>query len=125
MTKDDNKRARNREYAARQRAKVRAEPEDYRSTLRNWVEDAACAGQPLAVFYPEKAPTNAPIGNEHRAHYNRHRFDAALRVCAGCPVKEKCLQDAVDMGDLWGVRGGTTPGERERLVGRRPLPESL
>ena len=30
----------------------------------------------------------------------------ALAICAGCPVTAECLQDAIDHGDLVGVRGG-------------------
>jgi WhiB family redox-sensing transcriptional regulator len=30
----------------------------------------------------------------------------ALRICAGCPVRDKCLQDAIDNGDFDVIRGG-------------------
>lgn len=39
----------------------------------------------------------------------------AKAVCARCKVRDECLQDAFDNGELWyGVLGGMTPTERVR-----------
>lgn len=44
----------------------------------------------------------------------------AKRVCAGCPVRQPCLDDAVETRDVDGVRGGLTGPERDRIVRSRP-----
>jgi len=45
---------------------------------------------------------------------------AASNVCAGCPVRRACLDDALDveegLGTRYGVRGGLLPRERSRLA---------
>jgi WhiB family transcriptional regulator, redox-sensing transcriptional regulator len=42
----------------------------------------------------------------------------AKRICAGCPVRPACLADAMASRDGFGIRGGLTPNERQRLRGR-------
>ncbi len=50
----------------------------------------------------------------------------ALVLCGSCPVQPICLQEALDSEEEWGVWGGTTPGQRRRLVtgrwSRQPRP---
>ncbi len=41
-----------------------------------------------------------------------------LRICAGCAVKEDCLDWALTAGMPYGVWGGTTEQQRRRLVRR-------
>ena len=65
-----------------------------------WMADAVCASTDAELFFPEKGGTP----------------QLAKRVCAGCPVREKCLAFALEHGDL-GVWGGTT--ERERRLIRK------
>jgi hypothetical protein len=55
-----------------------------------------------------------------------HHEHAAKTVCAGCPVRDECLTDALEWevpSRRFGIRGGFTPAERERLgsplAGRR------
>lgn len=40
---------------------------------------------------------------------------AALALCAACPVRQHCLQDALDRDDQFGIWGGTSPAERRQL----------
>ncbi|MFF8839606.1 WhiB family transcriptional regulator [Streptomyces sp. NPDC015130] len=48
----------------------------------------------------------------------------ALAVCAKCPVRERCLTEALaeeggrNTGDRHGIRGGTTPTGRQKLHAR-------
>jgi WhiB family transcriptional regulator, redox-sensing transcriptional regulator len=35
----------------------------------------------------------------------------AKAICKGCPIRERCLREAM-AGDYWGVWGGTTRMER-------------
>lgn len=41
----------------------------------------------------------------------------AKRICKLCPIatKNACLQEAIETGDKWTVRGGMTAEERDRL----------
>jgi hypothetical protein len=38
------------------------------------------------------------------------------RVCAACPIRQECLQRALDLREPWGMWGGLTPAERERRL---------
>lgn len=40
----------------------------------------------------------------------------AKDICAGCPVRELCLEAALDRNEKYGVWGGTTYDERRRLL---------
>lgn len=65
--------------------------------------DAACADYPTAMFFP------AP-GTDGRD---------AKAVCAFCPHREPCLEWALETGEPWGVFGGMTAPERERLLRKK------
>jgi len=43
------------------------------------------------------------------------REKRAVAVCARCPVRDECLDDAVDRDDRHGIRGGMTPAGRKAL----------
>lgn len=52
----------------------------------------------------------------------RRRIDAAKTVCAGCPAKAQCANEAIaDETDAWMVRGGLSPQERIELRRRLGL----
>lgn len=75
-----------------------------------WHDHAACRGMDLAIFFPR-------IGEN---------ATTAKAVCAGCPVREDCLHDALATEvktKRFGIRGGLSPVERDRLgspiTGRR------
>lgn len=45
----------------------------------------------------------------------------AKKVCAACPVRDRCLAFALDIAEPWGVWGGFSEAERRALArGRRP-----
>jgi len=69
-----------------------------------WRRRAACArrGVDPELFFPEQGGRPEP----------------AKRICARCPVRAACLDDALATRDEYGIRGGMTPGERRRLWGR-------
>jgi WhiB family transcriptional regulator, redox-sensing transcriptional regulator len=48
----------------------------------------------------------------------------AKRVCAGCPVRLRCLAEALDNGWDDGVWGGMTERERRTLLRRYPHVDS-
>lgn len=80
-----------------------------------WTDQAACKGLPLEVMVPPRD------GHHQRGEQRRTKPNAAEQqiidtFCAVCPVKERCLQDALEFRDL-GIRGGTIDAQRRR---RRP-----
>ncbi len=70
-----------------------------------WRDDAACRGVDTDVFFP--------VTDEEAAE--------AKAVCASCPVREECLEFALQTRQEDGVWGGLTETERRRL--RRRLRE--
>lgn len=72
---------------------------------------AGCLGDPEAMYEDDAAAVA----------YNR-------RVCAACPIRQACLQRALDLREPWGMWGGLTAAERGRLVGavlKRPAERHL
>jgi WhiB family redox-sensing transcriptional regulator len=61
-----------------------------------WRTFAACRGKPTALWF-------SPLP---------HHQALAIEVCSHCPVRQACLDDALGRGEVEGVWGGTTPGER-------------
>lgn len=70
---------------------------------RDWVGRAACKGLDPAIFYP---PTDEEAGE-------------AKAVCELCPVREPCLEHALEHRERNGVWGGATERERLRIIRRR------
>jgi len=71
----------------------------------DWREDAACLGQPMAVFFPHHTMTD-------------DRWDVAKTICAICTVQTQCLNLVINLeehDDRWGIFGGYTPTERRLL----------
>lgn len=64
-----------------------------------WLDAAECKGMPVALWY-EPIPSY-----ESRARW----------LCRECACRQACLSDAMDKGELLGIRGGLTPAERMGL----------
>jgi WhiB family transcriptional regulator, redox-sensing transcriptional regulator len=76
-----------------------------------WQDRAACKGMdPTLFFGPEYAET---------VKEKRDREDAAKAVCNTCPVKQECLEYALDAREAYGIWGGMTELERKALLRRR------
>lgn len=73
-----------------------AEPPD-------WTLAAVCASVDPEIFFPEK-------GGSTRE---------AKRVCTGCPVRDECLQYALEMGERFGIFGGKSERERRGMKAER------
>lgn len=65
----------------------------------SWMLGAPCAGTDVEAFFPE-------VGGSAKA---------AKRICAGCDIRERCLQYAVERDERHGVWGGLSARERHRL----------
>jgi WhiB family redox-sensing transcriptional regulator len=66
-----------------------------------WMRDAACRASDTSLFYPAAESDSGP----------------AVAICAECPVRALCLDEAVRRPELFGIWGGTT--ESERRIMRR------
>jgi WhiB family redox-sensing transcriptional regulator len=64
-----------------------------------WVSDGLCAQTDPEAFYPEKGKSP----------------ESARGVCRRCPVQPECLEWALDSNQQYGVWGGTTAKQRQRM----------
>lgn len=79
----------------------------------DWQLAALCRGaDPDVFFHPE-----AERGPRRTA-----REDAAKAVCNECPVRQMCLQHALDVREPYGVWGGLSEDERGAILDRRTAP---
>ena len=69
----------------------------------NWRAASACLNADPDMFFPVAAGTAAS-----------KQVSLALRICAGCAVRQHCLDFAMRSGEKDGIWGGTTPEERIR-----------
>ncbi|NEY31118.1 WhiB family transcriptional regulator [Streptomyces sp. PRKS01-65] len=75
--------------------------------MGNWREHAACRHEDPELFFPVGTSGPAALQTEQ-----------AKAVCRTCPVREQCLQWALETGQSIGVWGGTSENERRALKRR-------
>lgn len=68
----------------------------------SWKRYGACVGLNPDLFFPGRGET-AVVAE-------------AKAVCAGCEVREQCLAYALANREKHGIWGGTSEGERRRLL---------
>ena len=73
-----------------------------------WMAAARCRDLSPAAFFPSDG-----LGVE-----------LARRICVNCPVKEPCLDYALNHHIEHGVWGGTSERERRRIARRRRVPHT-
>ncbi len=66
------------------------------------LDRALCAQADPEAWFPEKGQNGA-------------RTRTAKAICGRCPVRAGCLDWALGRGELYGIWGGLTSGERRRL----------
>lgn len=69
----------------------------------SWRQKGSCRGLDPAVFYPASDDDAEP----------------AKAVCAGCPVRQLCLEYALANRERDGIWGGATERERRRMLRQR------
>lgn len=69
-----------------------------------WADEAICAQTDPDAFFPEKGGSTKE----------------AKRICQGCPVREDCLNYAIEHDERFGIWGGHS--ERERRAIKRGKP---
>ncbi|MFO7280895.1 MAG: WhiB family transcriptional regulator [Thermoanaerobacterales bacterium] len=70
---------------------------------QTWRQHAACRGLDPLIFYPA----------------TDEEAEDAKEVCAGCHVREACLEHALAVREKEGVWGGATERERRRIIRQR------
>lgn len=70
-----------------------------------WQEDGICKQTDPEAFFPEQGGS----------------VEAPKAICEGCPVREACLQYALDNDEQFGIWGGLTRRERIQLLKSRGL----
>lgn len=65
--------------------------------------DALCAQVDPEVFFPQTGQSNIP----------------AKRICAQCPIRERCLEVALINKESIGIFGGLSADERQKLSRKR------
>jgi len=65
----------------------------------SWQTEAGCRGVDAELFFPA----------------TDEEATAALAICETCPVRMACLAFAVERNERFGVWGGMTEKERQRL----------
>lgn len=68
-----------------------------------WMKQAECSGAPEHYFFPGSGGT----------------YDKGKAICAGCPVRQECLEFAIETPCEDGLYGGLTYKERQALVRER------
>lgn len=88
------------------------------TTMWEWQMHGLCRGMDSAVFFH-------PEGE--RGHKRAAREEQAKRVCAQCPVLQRCREYAVTAGEPYGVWGGMSAPERmvAETMTERMLAESI
>ena len=82
--------------------------------LWDWQLEAACRGVDSDVFFhPDR----------ERGEARERREAQAKKICAGCPVRQACLDHALKVREPYGVWGGLSEHERAVLLQRRKLSE--
>ena len=76
-------------------------------SFMDWRHVAACRDEDPELFFP--------IGNTGPALL---QIEEAKSVCRRCPVREECLQFALETGQDAGVWGGLSEDERRALKRR-------
>lgn len=77
---------------------------DLLNPRESWHDDALCAQTDPRVFYPAKGDNESVV--------------AAKMICALCPVRAECLEEALEQGERFGVWGGMSERERRKLKHR-------
>jgi WhiB family redox-sensing transcriptional regulator len=80
---------------------------------QDWKARGACV--------PKEHKTELFYGDEEHRTTNGTRSSNLLakKVCSGCPVDDECLRYALDNHERWGVWGGLTPRERDKMLRAR------
>ncbi|MFD9734255.1 WhiB family transcriptional regulator [Umezawaea sp. NPDC059074] len=92
-------------------------------TLADIDETRPCIGTDPELWF---GPADDVAPDLRESHVERNaRENFAKQLCADCPFAAQCLEQELrhGVGEQWGVRGGMTAGERQRLLRQRRAAE--
>jgi len=69
--------------------------------VSDWRAAAACRGKSVQIFFPDRI--------DHQGHAE------ARAICAGCPSRVPCLEEALTNREQYGIFGGLTATARVHL----------
>ena len=70
----------------------------------NWRSAGACVSADPDLFFPISS-AGSP---------GEQQIAQAKMICAGCQVRQECLEFALAHDQVYGIWGGTTPEDRQR-----------
>lgn len=71
----------------------------------DWRRYAACRGKDTSLFFPDGSQNSVAL--------------EAKAICAECPARRTCLEEALSDPTTSGIWAGTTERERRRIRRRR------
>ena len=74
-----------------------------------WQYQGACNGADPESFFLEP---------NQRGSSKRTKEQRAIAICNTCPVKQKCLEHALSVPEVYGVWGGMNEESRSQLASR-------
>ncbi|MGI8700163.1 MAG: WhiB family transcriptional regulator [Nocardioidaceae bacterium] len=73
----------------------------------DWQYSGVCRSVDPDVFFPP---------DSERGPVRQRRESQAKQYCRDCPVLQRCREHALQVHEPYGVWGGLTPRERERIL---------
>ena len=77
--------------------------------VTEWRAAGACRSADPELFFPIATGVAVTVTQVMKAQ----------RICAGCGVRQECLDFALAHDQLYGIWGGTTPEDRQRARRRK------
>ncbi len=71
---------------------------------QSWAQEAACGDAGYNLMFPHET--------------DKDGVDYAVAVCNQCPVRQACLDGAMDRNEAFGIWGGKTTAQRRELKKR-------
>jgi len=77
------------------------------------VDEVPCQTYPDAFFADDE--TNSYVTRSVRTHKGEAQENIAKSLCSGCPIRLQCLEYALEAKEEYGVWGGLTVGQRNKI----------
>ena len=93
---------------------------DLQALVPEWADEALCIGE-WELF-------DVDFGSGRQGQKQQQQMERAIAICNTCPVKQKCLDDALAaeahydpklLAGIYTIRGGTTPRQRAAIHAQR------
>ena len=79
------------------------EPSERVVAADGWRCEATCRGMDPEIWYPDRGQVKKPT---------------AVAICGDCPVRQQCLDHALERREPLGIWGGKTPYQRREMLTR-------